>query len=234
MEMYGYEIDGFIKIEDIVISTRLNYNVPNPVKIEKKKYDFDNYNILKPLKMTRDGVVVDSIISALILYTKGIDEIPYVYVPNEEYKKRIPEGYIQKRIKFINSMILDEFKLDGCKSARKDERKALFGTNVEYDDGSRPEIRAYKKSDPEIQELFEQQNGKCYICERELTLNYTERDKYEFASIDHIVPICKGGLDDISNYGLCCDRCNKLKGFNDLTDYIREKIRAQREAEDMT
>ena len=35
---------------------------------------------------------------------------------------------------------------------------------------------------------------------------------------DHVVPLCKGGSNDITNIQPLCQRCNSLKGSN-TTDY---------------
>lgn len=42
---------------------------------------------------------------------------------------------------------------------------------------------------------------KCSICESNLRL-----------TIDHKIPICKGGKNEISNVGVLCYKCNIIKG----------------------
>jgi len=55
-------------------------------------------------------------------------------------------------------------------------------------------------------------NGmKCYYCNKKMKV----KDKSPFAdviSIDHKVPICKGGSSKKDNLVACCYNCNILKG----------------------
>ncbi len=46
------------------------------------------------------------------------------------------------------------------------------------------------------------------------------RDEFALCSVDHIVPVCKGGADDIDNLALVCESCNWSKGGMDLSDYL--------------
>lgn len=41
-------------------------------------------------------------------------------------------------------------------------------------------------------------------------------------TLDHVVPLCKGGTNDDSNLVTCCRRCNRIKGDKDVTsvDFI--------------
>ena len=59
---------------------------------------------------------------------------------------------------------------------------------------------------------------KCYICGIEMyfpdksgKIDKTER--YRMATIDHVIPISKGGnVSDIGNMRLACSKCNRKKG----------------------
>ena len=51
--------------------------------------------------------------------------------------------------------------------------------------------------------VYKRDNGICQICGKPLTLdNFT---------IDHIVPLNRGGINDIDNYRCTCRRCNQFK-----------------------
>jgi len=52
----------------------------------------------------------------------------------------------------------------------------------------------------DIKRLTEAQNGKCLMCGRRTKL-----------TIDHIVPISKGGRNDITNLQMLCQSCNSSK-----------------------
>jgi len=45
---------------------------------------------------------------------------------------------------------------------------------------------------------------------------------YRYATVDHVVPTCKGGPDHFSNWVLACHVCNSLKADMDAKDFIRE------------
>lgn len=52
--------------------------------------------------------------------------------------------------------------------------------------------------------IYLKANGKCELCGRNLLI-----DSF---TIDHIQPLSKGGLDDISNLACVCEACNTMKG----------------------
>ena len=70
-------------------------------------------------------------------------------------------------------------------------------------------------------------NGfRCYYCNRKLQLNA----KYPFyltPSIDHYIPISKGGLDEDYNIVACCYVCNLVKGSlsGDLYEEVIEHLK---------
>lgn len=73
-------------------------------------------------------------------------------------------------------------------------------------------------------DLWEAQNGKCYICGREI-----DRDVEE-TNIDHIVPLVTGGKDAPTNFALTHAGCNKRKQDADLrVAQVLEKLRTIQE-----
>lgn len=63
----------------------------------------------------------------------------------------------------------------------------------------------------ERSEIYIRDKGKCGICGKFIPLN-------EF-TIDHIVPISKGGTYDYDNLQCCCFKCNQLKSNEMLDDF---------------
>ncbi len=55
--------------------------------------------------------------------------------------------------------------------------------------------------------------GNCYICEKEIHITEFETG--------HIIPVSKGGSDDISNLKPLCSICNKSVGTDNLDDFKR-------------
>lgn len=61
-----------------------------------------------------------------------------------------------------------------------------------------------KLIEPHIKRMiWERQNEKCAYCGRRKQLKHT--------TIDHIIPLSKGGTDDIDNLQCTCKMCNRLK-----------------------
>ena len=69
------------------------------------------------------------------------------------------------------------------------------------------------------EKLFADCNGLCTYCGCILVIfkAYLSNSFFEerrVAHIDHIKPLAKGGLDDVSNYQILCDKCNLSKGVS--------------------
>lgn len=48
--------------------------------------------------------------------------------------------------------------------------------------------------------------------------------RWSRSSLDHVVPISKGGEDCQSNTVLCCNRCNEAKNNRSLEEWINDLI----------
>lgn len=66
----------------------------------------------------------------------------------------------------------------------------------------------------QVLELFARQRGKCIYCRTSLKDGYDE---------DHIVPIARGGTNDIANIQLLCPRCNGSKGARDPIVFAQQR-----------
>jgi len=73
----------------------------------------------------------------------------------------------------------------------------------------RAKRRNYKAIDIRI--VFKESTGRCQICNRKLNLK-TKYPHPRSCSIDHIVPISCGGVDEYYNIQLACFKCNYEKG----------------------
>jgi 5-methylcytosine-specific restriction endonuclease McrA len=60
--------------------------------------------------------------------------------------------------------------------------------------------------------IIQRDQSACYICDKILTL--------EKITIDHVVPIAKGGEASYSNLKVCCRSCNARKGNKLLSEFI--------------
>ncbi|ARB11536.1 HNH endonuclease [Pectobacterium phage vB_PatM_CB7] len=48
----------------------------------------------------------------------------------------------------------------------------------------------------------------CYVCGQAIT-------KESFATLEHIIPVSKGGTDNMDNLALSHQKCNQLRGNNE-------------------
>lgn len=67
-----------------------------------------------------------------------------------------------------------------------------------------------------IEKLWNIQNHKCFICEKEIDLDV------QSPNVDHIRPLANGGKDDESNFALAHEHCNKTKQDADL--FVAKKL----------
>lgn len=65
-------------------------------------------------------------------------------------------------------------------------------------------------------QIHDRQNGLCAYCGRHRNIKYM--------TVDHIIPLSKGGTDDISNLQCTCKMCNRLKDNmlpHEFTAFVR-------------
>lgn len=78
-----------------------------------------------------------------------------------------------------------------------------------------PRDRGDLTTDPNVRrQVLAKTHGRCYICHREWNPKLAEllpHLYFKSLHIDHIVPVSKGGPNQIGNYMPACSRCNILK-----------------------
>ena len=75
-----------------------------------------------------------------------------------------------------------------------------------------------KHTGAEILELFDLQSGKCPYCKAKL--HKTKRNSFH---VDHVMPLSKGGSNNVSNIQLLCPRCN-LSKHNKLPEEYAQRF----------
>ena len=64
--------------------------------------------------------------------------------------------------------------------------------------------------------LLLRDGSNCVYCVKKITRN-------DDLTVDHIVPLVKGGSNEMDNLALSCKHCNEEKGRLLLTEFIRAK-----------
>ncbi len=61
---------------------------------------------------------------------------------------------------------------------------------------------------PSDEEVFKKDGFRCVYCDH----NGMAFDGWIFLQVDHFIPRCRGGRDDITNLYTACISCNHMKG----------------------
>ena len=67
-------------------------------------------------------------------------------------------------------------------------------------------------------DIFNRDGYKCYLCSTELTQASPD------ATLDHLVPISRGGFSSFDNLKLCCAGCNIQKADMLLEEYEQHRL----------
>lgn len=65
-------------------------------------------------------------------------------------------------------------------------------------------------------ELFNEQEGVCYLCGEEFTFKEME--------LDHVMPLARGGLHENNNCKMACKKCNRSKGSKTLEELTYQMV----------
>ena len=68
-------------------------------------------------------------------------------------------------------------------------------------------------------DVYERDGYKCQLCGRDM--DYTA--EYSSFSVDHIMPLSRGGTNESDNLQTCCKSCNSRKGTKTTEEYIQYK-----------
>jgi 5-methylcytosine-specific restriction endonuclease McrA len=66
-----------------------------------------------------------------------------------------------------------------------------------------------------IQRLGNANGFKCWFCGADVSQNASRKP-----SLEHLVPLAKGGTNHDTNMGLSCDVCNRAKGDMTVPEYL--------------
>ena len=101
-------------------------------------------------------------------------------------------------------------RLTRYRLARDAEKKAKKEmAPIKTNPGNQSKEKRIKFSKTMRKSVYEASNGKCAICGRTLQIECAEQDDY--VTVDHIIPLSKGGKNELSNYQATCKCCNQIK-----------------------
>lgn len=95
------------------------------------------------------------------------------------------------------------------KQRKKDDRTKQAKKNGNYDKSIT------------LAKVYKRDRGVCYICGKHLILN-DDYNRLDAPTIEHVVPICRGGTHTWGNVRLACRACNNAKGTKLLKEYIEK------------
>ena len=86
-----------------------------------------------------------------------------------------------------------------------------------------------KSMQSHLQEAFELQGGRCYLCGAKMFKTQDMSNKMR-ATADHIIPRSKGGRNHRKNIKAAHSRCNELKGNMSLYEWFQNREKLIRES----
>lgn len=159
----------------------------------------------------------------------------------KEYREKNKEKISANRRRWYlenRETILEKQRLERASNPEKyKERKRL--ANAKNPEPARARTKKWREENPEkyrhhqrarraaklgadgahsaddVESLFHLQKGKCHWCKKRLTM--------DTKTVDHIIPLSKGGSDNPSNLCIACRDCNSSKHAKDPLDFAREK-----------
>ena len=143
-------------------------------------------------------------------YFKRMGEFPKIVVRGDNH--RLLDGYAS----YVAAKELGEKKIEVTVLTPKESINYFSNLN------------AKKGSSVKKERVQSKKGNRCYICGRKL---YNKTDKEydgtnEF-TIDHKIPLFKGGTNSMENIFPCCNTCNGLKGDFSYSRSLRNLILAE-------
>ena len=135
---------------------------------------------------------------------------------------------------FFKSLNHPDFRASLLKQLQEDKEEPLSG-NTERKRRTQEVIDRGSKSLKWYRETYIRDGYKCVYCDKDVKSQF---DDWMSIQVDHIVPVSKGGSDDIENRGTSCNVCNSLKHsyipdnfesmsrdelMKDIRAYVKEK-----------
>lgn len=130
------------------------------------------------------------------------------------YEGRVFQEYIEKTIKevfyilFGNRSVLKLYNEMIAEVRKSDWDPECYNSDVNTKNGYLKRVTIPKWVQKAV---YHRDKGRCVICKKDVTglINIYNKSNY-----DHIVPLARFGINDVSNIQLLCDTCNQQKKAN--------------------
>lgn len=84
------------------------------------------------------------------------------------------------------------------RKGRSERRKLIYSMAIPCDKAIRPNLSKRKRR------MIRKQKFKCYYCQERIT--------FKTGTVDHLLPVSRGGRHSKTNMVACCAPCNRSKG----------------------
>jgi len=155
-----------------------------------------------------------------------LNQKPWAIAHREIIKERTNSRYYPSRKSYFTSRYeVERERILADQHAFKEEHPEIVSANkMRYQQSERGKARhvasehnrrARKLStggsytSQEIEAQYKRQKSKCYYCHKKMIKSH----------IEHVVPVTRGGSNDISNIVLACPTCNRSKGAKLLHEW---------------
>lgn len=141
------------------------------------------------------------------------------YIKVSNTGKILKTTNIDEARKFYNVNVASRKLLEKMKKAPvKCEGYYVFDTEGDEHELCKPKtvINKRKHFSTDIRNIiYNNANGRCSLCGRKIS--------YKDMTLDHVIPLAMGGIDDVGNLACTCFTCNQFKG-SILPDYFMDRI----------
>jgi 5-methylcytosine-specific restriction endonuclease McrA len=188
-------IESFLKESETFagISFSGNYDMPTG----------DFVAMLEYYQKTNVNLLDDYTNMVHLIWSKNDDN----YYSREQLNK-----FIESQSRLRHSRIFDYDWLADCRTVIKEKSERLKNEEIRQRNIPRKQACSHTSKEEIRNAVFEKYGKKCLCC-----------GSTENLTIDHVIPVSKEGINDISNYQPLCKSCNSKK-HDKIIDYRKGLI----------
>ena len=105
---------------------------------------------------------------------------------------------------------------------KKGDREKCRDAEMVCQQLSKKKMNSLNNAKKKLKRILAKQKGKCFYCD---CRTYRQEQKLlPVATVDHVIPLSKGGTHSIKNLVVACSDCNQAKGCKTKDEYMQELI----------